>query len=149
MRVFEAVGTVRTARLGLTLRRGLATRQRHFLLTGIILVAGLGIGGASSEAQTARSGGDNARAMQELQQLAAERTALQADNAKLKDQAADLKKKLDQATTENAAAIARGKALEVAAARGAESTKENADALAKSRAQMQELIAKFRETAEN
>jgi len=42
-----------------------------------------------------RSGGDNARAIQQMQQLATERTALQADNAKLKDEIAELKKKLD------------------------------------------------------
>jgi seryl-tRNA synthetase len=137
-----------TETVGLALRSGLPVQQRrHFLLAGIFLVAGMGIGAASSQAQTARSGGDSARAMQELQQLAAERTALQADNAKLKDQVADLKKKLDKTSAESEAASARAKQLEAAAGRGAESSKQANEALEKNRAQMQELIAHFRETA--
>ncbi len=139
----ETVGKVQSA-------AQLAQRRWHQLVTCILFVAGASLGTAApAQAQTARGGGDNARAMQELQQLAAERTALQAENAKLKDQVADLKKKLDQATTEDATATARAKELEAAAAHGAESTKENADALAKSRSQMLELVTRFRETAEN
>jgi len=99
--------------------------------------------------QTVRSGGENARAMQELQQVAAERTALKTDNGKLKDEVAELKKKLDKAAAEGAAASARVKELEAAAGRGAESSKQANDALEKSRAQLQELIAHFRETALN
>ena len=99
--------------------------------------------------QTVRSGGENARAMQELQQVAAERTALKTDNGKLKDEVAELKKKLDKATAEGAAVSARVKELEAAAGRGAESSKQANEALEKSRAQMQELIAHFRETALN
>jgi chromosome segregation ATPase len=99
--------------------------------------------------QTARSGGDNARAMQELQQLGAERTALKTENAKLKDEAADLKKKLDKASADGAAALARAKQLELTAGRGAEAGKQANDALEKSRAQMQELITRFRQTAQD
>jgi type I site-specific restriction endonuclease len=119
---------------------------RDCFLAGI-LVMGIAAGVIPAHGQTARSGGDNARAMQELQQLAAERTALQADNAKLKDEVADLKKKLDKATAEGAGALARAKQLELAASRGAESDKQSAEALEKSRAQMQELITRFRQTA--
>jgi uncharacterized protein YlxW (UPF0749 family) len=97
--------------------------------------------------QAARSSGDNARATQQLQQLATERTALQADNAKLKDEVAELKKKLDQAATAGAAAAAHGKQSDAAVARAAESGKQAAEALEKSRAQMQELITRFRATA--
>jgi biotin operon repressor len=97
--------------------------------------------------QAVRSGSDNARAAQQMQQSAAERTALQADNAKLKDEVADLKKKLDQAATAGAAAAARAKQSDAAVARAADSGKQVAEALEKSRAQMQELIARFRATA--
>lgn len=139
---------MRIESVGLALRCGPLTRPcRHYLVAGIFLAAAIGIGAGPSQAQTARSGGDNARAMQELQQLAAERTALQADNAKLKDQTADLKKKLDKASAESEAASARANQLEAAAARGAESSKQANEALEKARAQMQELIAHFRETA--
>jgi chromosome segregation ATPase len=102
---------------------------------------------ATVHGQTVRSGGENARAMQELQQVAAERTALKTDNGKLKDEVAELKKKLDKAAAEGAAVSARVKELEAAAGRGVESGKQANDALEKSRAQMQELIAHFRETA--
>ena len=120
---------------------------RGSLLAGILVVSGMAASILPAQGQAVRSGGDNARAMQQLQQLATERTALQADNVKLKDEVADLKKKLDKATTDGAAALARAKQLEIAADRGAESGKQAADALEKSRAQMQELISRFRQTA--
>jgi hypothetical protein len=100
-------------------------------------------------AQAVRSGGDNARALQQMQQLASERTALQADNAKLKDEVADLKKKLDKAASEGAAAAARTKNLQQQSAQELDSKKQLTESLEKSRGQMQELITHFRETALN
>jgi type I site-specific restriction endonuclease len=100
-------------------------------------------------AQAARSGGDNARALQQMQQLASERTALQADNAKLKDQVSDLQKKLDKATSDSTAAAARAKNLQQESAQEVESKKQMTESLEKSRAQMQELVTHFRETAQN
>jgi hypothetical protein len=132
-----------------TLHRPQRLADRHRLLAGIVFVAGSAAIIGPAAAQAVRSGGDNARALQELQQLATERTALKADNAKLKDQVADLQKKLDKATAESSAVSARAKQLDVAAARGAESGKLASDALEKSRARMQELITRFRETAQN
>lgn len=120
---------------------------RHGLL-GILLAGGWAVTAGPAAAQAVRSGGDNARQMQEMQQLSSERTALKADNAKLKEEVADLQKKLDKANTENAGVSARAKQLEAVAARGAEFSKQTADALEKSRAQMQELIGRFRETAQ-
>jgi len=117
------------------------------LLASVLFIAVIAVAVAPAHAQTARSGGDNARAMQELQQLTTERTTLKADNAKLSDEVADLKKRLEKATVEAAAVSVRAKQTEIAAGRGAESTKQANDALEKSRAQMQELIARFRETA--
>jgi seryl-tRNA synthetase len=121
--------------------------DRRYLLAGILSLISTIAAIAPVHGQTVRSGGDNARAMQELQQVAGERTALKADNAKLKDDVADLKKKLDKATAEGATVSARVKELEVAAGRGAESSKQANDALEKFRAKMQELIAHFQETA--
>jgi hypothetical protein len=82
-----------------------------------------------------------------MQQLAAERTALLADNAKLKDEVAELKKKLDQAAAAGTAAATRAKQSDAAVARASESGKQAAEALEKSRTQMQELISRFRATA--
>lgn len=96
-----------------------------------------------------RSGGDSARAVQQMQQLASERTALQADNAKLKAQVDELKAKLDKGSAENTALSARIKNIETESKRGSESNKQLTDSLEKNRAQMQELITHFRETAQN
>jgi len=122
--------------------------RRQAILAGILFATGWAAFCGPADAQAVRSGGDNARAMQEMQQLAAERTALKADNAKLKDEVADLQKKLDKASAESAAVSARTKQVEATSAREAESGKQTADALEKSHAQMQELIAHFRETAQ-
>jgi type I site-specific restriction endonuclease len=145
MPAFEHMWTV-TPR-GSTLSKLPREAARDCFLAGILIIGGIAAGAVPAQGQTVRSGGDSARAMQELQQLAAERTALQADNAKLKDEVADLKKKLDKAATEGAGALARAKQLELTADRGAESGKQAAEALEKSRAQMQELITRFRQTA--
>ncbi len=118
------------------------------LLAGILIAAGWVAASGPAHAQAVRGGADNARAMQEMQQLATERTALKADNAKLKDEVADLQKRLDKANAESATVSARAKQLEAVSAREAASGKQSADALEKSRAQMQELIAHFRETAQ-
>ena len=117
-------------------------------LAGFLFAAGCIASIGFADAQAVRSGGDNARAMQEMQQLAIERTALKADNAKLKDEVADLQKKLDKANAESTAGAARAKQLEAASARETESGNQAAAALEKSRAQMQELIAHFRETVQ-
>jgi len=104
------------------------------------------------QAQTARSGGggaDNAKALQQMQQLASERTALQADNTKLKDQVDELKKKLDKATAENAGLVARQKALAAGGGSAVADNKKLTEQLENSRAQMQDLITHFRETAQN
>jgi hypothetical protein len=103
-------------------------------------------------AQAARSGGgaDNARVVQQMQQLASERTALQADNAKLKEQLADLQKKLDQATADVAASTAHTKGVQQQElARAADSKKQAEEANEKLKTQMRDLVVHFRETAQD
>lgn len=115
------------------------------LFSAALLVLGI----ATAQAQVVRSGGEDAQAMQQVQALAAERAALRADNDKLKAQVAELQRKLDTATTERTALSARSKELQAQAVRGTQSSKQLSDEIAKSRAQMQELVARFRETALN
>jgi chromosome segregation ATPase len=84
--------------------------------------------------------------MMQYQQASAERTQLQADNAKLKKDLEDLKKQLE-ASNKQAAASKAGvsrDAAQLAAAQAANdrTTKDLTD----SKAKMQELINKFRET---
>jgi chromosome segregation ATPase len=102
----------------------------------------------SAAAQTQRSGDTNARAMQQLQQLSAERTQLKGDNDKLKQQVEDLKKQLSAATTAQASLQQKLKAAEASVARDAGSSQQNAEALEKMRAQMQELVTRFHDTAQ-
>jgi len=101
-----------------------------------------------AHAQTTRTGNDNARAMQQIQQLTAEKLQLQAENTKLKAQVDDLKKQADQATSGRAALEAKAKKLEAQVGRTESSTQQNAEQLEHARAQMQELVGKFRETAQ-
>jgi chromosome segregation ATPase len=102
-------------------------------------------------AQTTRSGGaqqQNAQAMQQLQQMTAERTALQAENARLKQELDDAKKKVDSASTQEEALKRRAQGAEAASSRLAASTAANTESAARTRAQMDELVARFRETAQ-
>jgi cell division septum initiation protein DivIVA len=107
---------------------------------------------APAHAQVQRGGGSgggaaNAQLMMQYQQVVTERTALQADNGKLKKDLDDLKKQLDaakQQATASKAGVGRGAAaLATAQAANDRSAKELAD----SKGKMQELIGKFRETA--
>jgi chromosome segregation ATPase len=103
----------------------------------------------AAEAQAARGGGAaNAELMQQLQQLASERTSLQADNARLKQQLADVTKQRDdlkksQQTVEQRSRVSAA-ALEQSSRERAASEEE----LTQLKARMQELIAKFRETVQ-
>jgi chaperonin cofactor prefoldin len=109
----------------------------------ILLLAG---GGAL--AQTERSGNADARVMQQLQQLTGERQALQSENTKLKQEIEQLKKDLQKASAGTAALESRARVAEVNASRGLQSGKQAEEQLERARGQLQELVAKFRETAQ-
>jgi chromosome segregation ATPase len=102
-------------------------------------------------AQTTRPGGaqqQNAQAMQQMQQLAAERTALQSENARLKQELEDIKKRADSAGAQEEALKRRAQNAESASSRLAASAAANTESAARTRAQMDELVGKFRETAQ-
>ncbi|HKE93719.1 MAG TPA: hypothetical protein VKB34_05395 [Povalibacter sp.] len=99
-------------------------------------------------AQTQRTGNADARVMQQLQQVTSERAALQAENAKLKQDLEQLRKDLGQATAARASLESRNKALTANANRGDATSKQTEEQLEHTRSQMQELIAKFRQTAQ-
>lgn len=100
-----------------------------------------------SQAQTQRSGGDSARVVQQLQQAMAEKTKLQQDNEALKKELEELKGKTAKANAEQAKLQQRARELELVSSR-MQSKVGSDEALEKSRAQLQELIGKFRETAQ-
>jgi chromosome segregation ATPase len=104
---------------------------------------------APVNAQTQRSGDANARAMQQLQQLSSEHAQLKSDNDKLKQEVESLKKQLSAATTGQSLLQQKLKVAESSAARDAGSSQQNAESLEKMRGQMQELITRFRDTAQS
>lgn len=99
-------------------------------------------------AQTERSGNADARVMQQLQQMSSERAALQAENAKLKEDLQRVQKELDKASSGRAALENRARFAEASASRGEASGQQAEEQLERTRAQMQELVTKFRETAQ-
>ena len=98
-------------------------------------------------AQTQRAGNDNARVMQQLQQMTAERSKLQQDNAAMKKELEELQAKYAKTSADQAALQQRARELEVTSTRQQSASKDTTDALERSRTQLQELIGKFRETA--
>ena len=124
------------------------TRTRHSSLVAVLACLGLAAFAGSASAQSARSGGSaNTQLLQQLQQLGSERTVLQAENARMKKELADLTKERDSLKAGRVALDQRVKASEAASARTAQD-KQSADGeVEKLKTRMQELIAKFRETA--
>jgi chromosome segregation ATPase len=98
-------------------------------------------------AQTAR-GGSNASAqlMQQMQQLASERTTLQAENEKLKSQLAALTKDRDALKAGQQAVERRSKDTSAALAHSNAQRDATDQELTQTKAKMQELIGRFRET---
>ena len=117
--------------------------------TTLGLLAILAVLALPAGAQTARSGGSNANAqmMQEMQQLASERTQLQAENARMKQELDDLKKKLNGLEADKDSLTRRMQSSEGAASRAAANTESLNQSLAQQRTRMEELVGKFRETA--
>lgn len=110
-----------------------------------------GVFAQQASAQTARSGGSsaaNAQLMQQLQQLASERTALQAEQARMKKEIEELRKERDSLKAGQAAASQRARAeSDAAVARGARDREALEKELAQTKQRTQDLIEKFRDTA--
>jgi hypothetical protein len=112
-------------------------------LTGLLLV----VAGETALAQTARSGGNaSAQLVQQMQQLASERTTLQAENDKLKKQLADVTKDRDALKAGQQAVDRRAKDSAAALQRSNAQHEAANQELTQTRAKMQELVARFRET---
>jgi uncharacterized phage infection (PIP) family protein YhgE len=104
---------------------------------------------ATAGAQTPREGGAaSAQLLEQMQQLASERTALQAENEKLKGQLADLKKDRDALKAGQQAIERRAQGAAAALAQSTSQREATEQELGQYKARMQELIAKFRETIE-
>jgi chromosome segregation ATPase len=112
-----------------------------------LCIACLSIAGTSL-AQTARSGGGaaNAQLMQQLQQLASERTRLQADNASMKKELDDVRKERDALKTAQKASDLKTKGSATALAQSSARREQAEQELKQTKDKMTELVAKFRET---
>ena len=97
--------------------------------------------------QTVRSGGDSQKAIQQIQQLASERSAAQAEALRAKQALADAQKQIAELT--KARDALRARAGDAQAAANAVEGKERAlsDELTQTKARLAELVGKFRETA--
>jgi len=120
------------------------TRASAAVLTFVL--AGMAVVPSLVQAQAPRSGGSaNAELMQQMQQLASERTSLQADNARLKQQVAELTKQSDALKNSELTAQQHSRtsaaALEQSNSKRAASEQE----LEQTKLKMQELINKFKE----
>jgi septal ring factor EnvC (AmiA/AmiB activator) len=101
---------------------------------------------AGAHAQVARSGGGgDQRVVQQMQQLAQERTALQTENAKLKKDLEQAQADLKAARAERDASKAR---LAAASAPRPDACGATEQSLAQSRTKLEELVARYRETAQ-
>jgi predicted RNase H-like nuclease (RuvC/YqgF family) len=125
-----------------------ASPKNTFIVVSAALIAGALVQPAA--AQTARAGGgQNAQLMQQLQQLASERTTMQAEQAKLKKELEDVKKERDalKAAQTGAAANQRARAESEAAVARANRDKESVEGeLTRTKARTEEIVTKFRET---
>jgi chromosome segregation ATPase len=125
--------------------------MRYLVLQPLVVAAALAILATQADAQVERTGGGSSqKIMQQYQQLAAEKTALQT-------QVEALKKDLDTAHSETASLKKERDALKAVASRGsaaeaaqAKSSREAADRAAEqSRQRMAELVTRFRELGQN
>ena len=127
---------------------GSATQYR--LAVAGLIAALCAIGTPTASSQTARSGGGgNAQAMAQLQQLASERTAMAAELEKLKAELATLRKERDDAKAAAAKVQGRVQACAAETSRDSAARAVLSDDLEKSRKRTEELVARFRETAES
>lgn len=115
------------------------------------MVGALILGLASAPAglaQTERSGNADARIAQQVQQLAAERAALKAENDRLKLELEQVRTELGKASAGKAALENRARSLATNASRGEATAQQATQQLERTRTQMQELVGKFRQTAQ-
>ncbi len=100
------------------------------------------------QAQTERSGNADARVAQQLQQLTNERMALQAEVVELKQELEQARKELAGANSAKSSLESRNRTLEATAGRGQAAQQSSEEQLERTRDQLQDLVAKFRETAQ-
>lgn len=116
-------------------------------IVATLAVGTLALAANTGYAQTARSGGGaSAQLMQQMQQLASERTSLQAENAKLKKDLEEMRKDRDALKNAQGAVGRRVQTSEIALKQSLAQRASTEQELAQTKEKMQQLIAKFRES---
>ena len=118
-------------------------------IAAVLAAALLPLGAAHAQAQRSGGGGASAQIMQQYQQLASDRTRLQAENDKLKADLDAASKERDALKKERDALKARAGAAGNSGAQIAAATAAADQKLATQRHQMDELIARYREMGTN
>jgi chromosome segregation ATPase len=119
----------------------------HRWAVRLLVLAAVAAASIPAGAQTARTGGNaNAQLMEQMQQLASERTTLQAENERLKSQLADVTKDRDALKSGQQAVDRRARDAAAALAHSNAQRDSSDQELTQTRAKMQDLIGKFRET---
>jgi chromosome segregation ATPase len=117
-------------------------RAYTFLICGVLAAATV-----PASAQSARKdSGGNAQLMQQMQQMAAERTQLQAENARMKKELDEVRKERDGLKAGKDSDTKRARNSEVALAQATRARDQTTQELDQYKARTQELIAKFRDT---
>jgi chromosome segregation ATPase len=112
----------------------------------IAVLCTLGLAGTAQAQSARKESGNNAQLMQQMQQLAAERTSLQAENARMKRELEETRKERDSLKGEREAGERRLRNAEGAAQRSAGDRQQLEADLAQQKERMTELVGKFRET---
>lgn len=125
----------------------------QFKAVTVIVAICLTLPGAPPHAQVARSGGSaSTAAMQQLQELASERTALQAQLAKSQKDLEDLRRERDALKSGQAGTVRRAQQSEAAVRQiqqdAAAKQKTADDGLTRAKQQLEQLVAKYRELAQ-
>ncbi|MEJ0087444.1 MAG: hypothetical protein WDO72_17355 [Pseudomonadota bacterium] len=117
--------------------------MRPTLLACLCIVAVSGVAFAQS---ARKDGGNNAQLMQQMQQMAAERTSLQTENARMKRELDEIRKERDALKGERDGNDRKLRNAEGAAIRAAGDRKQVESELEQYKSRMAELVGKFRET---
>jgi predicted RNase H-like nuclease (RuvC/YqgF family) len=121
--------------------------RRHRWVAAATLAAATLTAAAVAPAQVARSGGSaNTQLLEQMQQIASERTQLQAENERLKGELADVKKERDALKAGQQAVVRRAQGAAAELAHSTAQREATEQELTQYKARMQELIDKFRET---
>ncbi len=113
-----------------------------------ISLYGLLPGGAGAQTARPNSAGAGAQALQQLQQLASERTALQAENSRIKADLEQARKERDSLKAAQDAQARRSRGAEAELLRSQGEVARLEGDVAREKQRFEELVARFRETAD-